>query len=60
MPQYIGLWLFACAVLQGLIAWRLIWLATRNPLARACGTGLLALQPMLMHRMTGHTPLAGQ
>jgi hypothetical protein len=60
VPQYIGLWLLACAVLQGLIAWRLIGLATRDPLARACGAGLLALQPMLMHRMTGHTPLAGQ
>jgi uncharacterized protein DUF6311 len=60
VPQYLGLWLLACAVLQGLMAWRLIGLATRDPLARACGAGLLALQPMLMHRMTGHTPLAGQ
>jgi Family of unknown function (DUF6311) len=48
-------------VLQGLLGWRLIGrAATRDPLARICGAGLLALQPMLIHRMTGHTPLAGQ
>jgi hypothetical protein len=60
VPQYVGPWLLACTVLQGLVAWRLVGLATRDPLARACGAGLLALQPMLMHRMTGHTSLAGQ
>ena len=60
VPQYVGPWLLACGALQGLVAWRLIGLVTRDPLARACGAGLLALQPMLMHRMTGHTALAGQ
>lgn len=60
VPQYIGPWLFACGALQGLLGWRLVGLATRDPLARACGAGLLALQPMLMHRMMGHTALAGQ
>ena len=60
IPQYVGPWLLACAGLQGLLGWRLVGLATRDPLARACGAGLLALQPMLMHRMTGHTALAGQ
>ncbi len=60
VPQYVGPWLLACTVLQALVAWRLVGLATRDPLARACGAGLLALQPMLMHRMTGHTSLAGQ
>jgi len=60
VPQYVGLWLLACGALQGLLGWRLVALATRDPLARACGAGLLALQPMLMHRMTGHTALAGQ
>ena len=60
VPQYVGPWLLACGALQGLVGWRLVGLATRDPLARACGAGLLALQPMLMHRMTGHTSLAGQ
>lgn len=59
-PQYIGPWLLACGALQGLVGWRLVGLATRDPLARACGAGLLALQPMLMHRMLGHTSFAGQ
>jgi hypothetical protein len=58
--QYIGPWLLACGALQGLVGWRLVGLAARDPLARACGAGLLALQPMLMHRMTGHTSFAGQ
>ena len=60
VPQYVGAWLLACGVLQGLLGWLLVGLATRNPLARACGAGLLVLQPMLIHRMLGHTPLAGQ
>ena len=41
VPQYVGPWLLACGVLQGLVGWRLIGLATRDPLARACGAGLL-------------------
>jgi hypothetical protein len=60
VPQYVGPWLLACGVLQGVLGWRLVGLATRNPLARVCGAGLLALQPMLINRMAGHTPLAGQ
>lgn len=60
VPQYVGPWLLACGALQGLLGWRLVALATRDRLAGACGAGLLALQPMLMHRMTGHTALAGQ
>ena len=60
VPQYVGPWLLTCGALQGLFGWRLVGLATRDPLSRACGAGLLALQPMLMHRMTGHTALAGQ
>jgi hypothetical protein len=60
VPQYIGPWLLACGALQGLLGWRLVGPFTRDPLARACGAGLLALQPMVMHRMMGHTALAGQ
>ncbi|MBL6457478.1 hypothetical protein JMJ55_19275 [Belnapia sp. T6] len=60
VPQYVGPWLLACGLLQGFLGWRLMGLATAHPLARICGAGLLALQPMLINRMAGHTPLAGQ
>ncbi|MDB5372377.1 MAG: hypothetical protein JWP04_1019 [Belnapia sp.] len=60
VPQYVGPWLLACGILHGVLGWRLVGLATRDPLARICGAGLLALQPMLLNRMAGHTPLAGQ
>jgi hypothetical protein len=60
VPQYVGPWLLGCGALHGLLAWRLLGLAAHDPLARACGAGLLALQPMLVDRMAGHTPLAGQ
>jgi len=60
VPQYAGPWLFTCGLLQGVLGWRLVGLATRNPLARVCGAGLLAVQPMLINRMVGHLPLAGQ
>lgn len=60
VPQYVGPWLLACGLLQGFLGWRLVRLVTRDPLARVCGAGLLVLQPMLVNRMAGHTPLAGQ
>jgi hypothetical protein len=60
IPQYVGPWLLACGILQGIMGWRLIGLATSDPLARLCGAGLMLLQPMLVNRMAGHTPLAGQ
>lgn len=60
LPQYWGLWLFGCGLLQGWFGWLLMGRATRNPLARLMGAGLLALQPMLLDRMGGHLALAGQ
>ena len=60
IPQYVGPWLLVCGVLQAVVGWRLIGLVTRDPLARVCGAGLMLLQPMLVNRMAGHTPLAGQ
>jgi hypothetical protein len=60
VPQYFGPWLLGCGVLQGLLAWRLLGLATGDPLARAAGAGLFVLQPMLLTRMGGHLALAGQ
>jgi hypothetical protein len=60
IPQYVGPWLLICGVLQAVLGWRLVGLATSAPLARLCGAGLMLLQPMLINRMAGHTPLAGQ
>ena len=42
IPQYVGPWLVACGALQGLLGYCLVALATRHPLARACGAGVLA------------------
>lgn len=60
VPQYWGLWLLGCGLLQALFAWRLLGLATPDPLARAAGAGLFVLQPMLLTRMGGHLALSGQ
>ncbi len=57
VDQYWGPWLVACGVLQGGVAWRLIGLATRDPLARAAGAALFAFQPMMINRMGGHFAL---
>ena len=48
-----GLWLFACGALQGVLAWRLLGLATRDPLARLAGAALFVMQPTLLNRMGG-------
>ncbi|MGG5888245.1 DUF6311 domain-containing protein [Falsiroseomonas sp. HC035] len=60
VPQYWGLWLFACGALQALLAWRLIGLVTRDGLARLAGAALFVLQPILLNRMGGHFALGGQ
>lgn len=57
VDQYWGPWLVACGALQAAFAWRLIGLATRDPLARAAGAALFAFQPMMINRMGGHFAL---
>lgn len=57
VDQYWGPWLVACGALQAGVAWRLIGLATRDPLARAAGAALFAFQPMMINRMGGHFAL---
>lgn len=57
VEQYWGPWLVACGALQAGLAWRLIGLATRAPLARAAGAALFAFQPMMINRMGGHFAL---
>ena len=60
LPQYWGPWLLGCGMAQGWFGWVLMGHATRAPLARLSGAGLLALQPMLLDRMGGHLALGGQ
>jgi hypothetical protein len=57
IEQYWGPWLVACGVLQAGMAWRLIGLATQDPLARMAGAALFAFQPMMINRMGGHFAL---
>lgn len=57
VDQYWGPWLVACGALQAAVAWRLIGLATADPLARAAGAALFAFQPMMINRMGGHFAL---
>lgn len=58
VSQYWGFWLYACGALQGLLAWRLLGLATDDPLARLAGAALFVLQPALLNRMGGHFALS--
>jgi hypothetical protein len=60
VPQYWGLWLHACGALQGVFAWKLIGLATRDPLARLSGAALFVIQPLLLNRLGGHFALGAQ
>jgi len=60
VPQYWGIWLFACGALQALLAWRLIGLVTADALARLAGAALFVLQPILLNRLGGHFALGGQ
>lgn len=60
VPQFAGPWMLLCGLLQGWLGWRLVGLATPDPLARFCGAGLMALQPIWMNRMSGHVHMAAQ
>jgi hypothetical protein len=58
VPQYWGMWIYACAALQGFMAWRILGLATSDPLARLAGAALFVLQPAMLARMGGHFALS--
>jgi hypothetical protein len=60
VPQYAGPWMLLCGVLQGSLGWRLVGLATADPLARLAGAGLMAMQPVWFNRMAGHVHLVAQ
>lgn len=60
VPQYWGLWLYACGALQAVLAWRLIGLGTAAMLPRLAGAALFVLQPVLLYRLGGHFALGGQ
>ncbi|WP_203073426.1 DUF6311 domain-containing protein [Falsiroseomonas ponticola] len=60
VPQYWGLWIYACGALQAFMAWRIIGLFTTDPLARLAGAALFVVQPLLLNRLGGHFALGGQ
>lgn len=60
VSQYWGLWIYACGALQAWMAWRLMGLATLDPLARLATAGLFVLQPLLLARLGGHFALGAQ
>jgi hypothetical protein len=60
VPQYWGLWLYACGALQAVLAWALMGLATTAMLPRLAGAALFVLQPVLLHRLGGHFALGAQ
>ncbi|MGG5810591.1 DUF6311 domain-containing protein [Falsiroseomonas sp. CW058] len=57
VAQYWGMWNFACAMLQGVLAWRLIGLATAHPLPRVAGAALFVLSPIMLARLGWHFAL---
>lgn len=57
--QYFGLALLAFFLLQGVFAWKLVSLATRDTLVRLCGTVLFLFYPGMLFRLSGHYNLAG-
>ena len=57
--QLVGLWLFACMLLQVGFAWLLVRRHAREPLAALIATALLAGLPVLFNRY-GHASLCAQ
>jgi len=57
VPQYWGMWLVACGALQAWLGWRLVGLATPDPMARLAGALLFAIQPIMLNRLGGHFAL---
>lgn len=57
--QFIGVWLFACVVLQLLFAWALVRPHAPDMLSAWFGAVLLAAMPMLFNRF-GHASLCAQ
>ncbi|GLQ94723.1 DUF6311 domain-containing protein [Dyella acidisoli] len=57
--QYFGLWVLACFVLQAWFAWRLLGLATQNPVVKALGVPFFVFAPPMLLRLGGHMALVG-
>ncbi|MDP2186197.1 MAG: DUF6311 domain-containing protein [Xanthomonadales bacterium] len=58
--QYIGLWLFACFLLQSYFAWKLLGLFTSNTWLRLIGCAFFLIAPAWLWRLRGHHALFGQ
>lgn len=58
--QYLGIWLALAFALQGYAGARLVALFTRDRTQEAAGGALLAISPVLLHRLfSGHASLCG-
>jgi hypothetical protein len=57
VPQYAGIWLLTCFVLQALFGWLFIGLETADRMSRLLGATFLLFLPMFLWRLNGHYAL---
>lgn len=55
--QYFGLWILLCFVLQGVFAWKLLSVFSRDRVLRTVGTVFFLLAPAFLWRLHGHYAL---
>ena len=57
IPQFAGIWLLACFVLQALFGWLVVGLASTSKSFRLLGAALFLFMPMFLWRLNGHYAL---
>lgn len=61
--HYFGIWIFACFLLQALLAWKILGLYTQTTILRILGCGLFIFFPPMLWRINtpagGHAALVG-
>ena len=58
--QYLGIWTLFCLVMQGVFAWKLAGLLTKNIYLQTLSTCFFLLTPYLLIRVGMHAALVGQ
>ncbi len=58
--QYVGLWGFACAILQGGLGSLIIRRYSKDSITSTIGAGFLILSPFFLGKMFGHISMSGQ
>lgn len=56
--QYFGAWLLACFILQAVLGWKLMTLASERAAVRLLGAGLIAFSPPFLWRLGVQSALA--